>query len=93
MNLTLTRSQIKACLRSIIDDDCGVIINTELIWKFRSIDRPLPCKMNPVDVRDWLELEVRVPLTKQEASRLYRCLKMSNESEIFDVVDILGGLK
>jgi hypothetical protein len=89
--LTISRAQLKSCLRAILNSDVGVSANTELIWKFRSIDRPLPCTMKPVNAREWLHQKIGVEITQEERKLLTSALEMSDELDALDVLEHLGG--
>ena len=89
MITTLTRSQVKVCLRALLNEKRGVPPNTPLILRIRSIDKPLPCKMEPVSARQWLAQKVTLPLNGEEIDHLKTCLKMSPESDSIDVLDLL----
>ena len=86
--MNLTRKAIKRALSCLLSGEISYPIESDLIWKFRQVDRPLPCKLHPDQGIKWLNEKIPIELTSNEIEIIINHAK--EDSMAFDLLEELN---
>ena len=85
--MKLTRKSIKRALSCLLSGEIPYPIESDLVWKLRQVDRPLPCKLHPDQGTRWLNEKIEINFRPEEINIIIK--HASEDSMAFDLIEEL----